>query len=215
MPKKITTKQDQKIEAAARAQFATDIIDLYRARLAGRPATHPDPEVRAVAYGLVALKQAIEPALRKHRNNPQELIATGLIVADGIIDALTTGRGPLWKLIGALQTEPYRPGKAPSPQEVKRREMFAGLVLAYQETACIKQRPAAQAVAAGIKAPDFPATAGQVRQYARRYNGAAAREHADRFLADAVAIPADRYSETERILIAGREAMYSILVIAT
>jgi hypothetical protein len=213
MAKTITTKQDQKIEAAARAQFAADVIGLYRARLAGKPETHPDPEVRAVAFGLIALKQAIAPVLHRHQNDPQALVYTGAVMADGIIEALTTGRGPLWKLIGALKTEQYRPGKAPDPQEVKRREMFAGLILAYQETACIDQWDAARAVADGIKAQDFPATAGQLRQYARRNSGAAAREHADRFLADAVKIPADTYSETERILIAGREAMFPLLVV--
>jgi hypothetical protein len=213
LKKLTTTKQDQKIEAAARAQFAADVIGLYRARLAGKLDTHSDPEVRAVAFGLIALKQAIAPVLHQHRNDPQALVYTGAVMADGIIEALTTGRGPLWRLVGALQTEPYRPGKAPGPQEVKRREMFAGLVLAYQETACIPQWEAARAVADGIKAQDFPATAGQVRQYARRNNGAAARTHADRLLARALEIPADRYSETERLLIAGREALFPLVVI--
>src|SRR5258705_8925563 len=88
MLKKVTAKQDKKIEAAIRAQFATDVIELYRARMAGQEATHPDPEVCAVAFGLVALKQGIEPALQKHRNNPQALVYTGAVVADEIINAL-------------------------------------------------------------------------------------------------------------------------------
>lgn len=212
MLKKIATKQDQKIEAAARAQFATDIIELYRARLAGQPATHSNPDVRAVAFGLVALKQAIEPALHKHRNDPEALIYTGALVADGIIDALTTGRNhPLWDHIAALQTATYRPG-GPGIYEQRRIEMFAGLVLAYQETADVAQWEASRAVSAGIEAPDFPVTAGQLRQWTRR-NEKAARTYADRFLAAAVDVPADIYSETERILIVGREALYALLVI--
>jgi hypothetical protein len=211
MLKKITRKQDQKIEAAARAQFATDIIDLYRARMAGQPATHPDAEVREVAFGLVALKQAIEPFLHKHRNDPQALIYTGALVADGIIDALTTGRDhPLWKHIGALQTATYRPG-APGAYDQQRRAMFAGVVLAYQETAGVSRTKASIAVCEGIKAKDFPVTPGQLRKWIER-NDKAARTYADRFLADAADVP-DRYSETERILIAGREAMFPLLVV--
>lgn len=112
MLKKLTTKQDQKIEAEARAQFATDIIELYRARLAEETVTpHPDPEVRAVAYGLVALKQAIAPHLLQHRNDPHALIYTGVVMADGIIDALTTGRNhPLWK---HTPCKPRSIGRAP------------------------------------------------------------------------------------------------------
>jgi hypothetical protein len=211
LKKLTTTKQDQKIEAAARAKFAMEVLELYHARLAGKQETHPDPEVRAVAFGLITLKQAIAPVLHQHRNDPHALVYTGAVMADGIIEALITGRGPLWKLIGALQTETYRPGAAPGPHEMKCREMFAGLVLAYEETACVPQREAARAVADGIKAPDFPVNADLIRQWARR-NPVAAREHADRFLADAAAIPADRYSETERILIAGREALFPMVV---
>jgi hypothetical protein len=215
MLKKLTAKQDQKIEAEARAKFATDIIELYRARMAGKPDTHPDPEVRAVAFGLITLKQAIAPVLHQHRNDPHALVYTGAVMADGIIEALITGHGPLWRHIGALQTETYRPSAAPGAHEMQRREMFAGLVLAYQETAGVAQWKAARAVAEGIKAQDFPFTADTLRQWARRNrrNSAAVRTYADKFLADAAAIPADRYSETERILIAGREAMFSVLVV--
>jgi hypothetical protein len=212
MLKKITTKQDQKIEAAARAQFATDVIELYRAKMAGQTASHPDAEVRAVAFGLVALKQAIEPALHRHRNDPQALIYTGAIAADGIIDALTTGRDhPLWTHIAALQTATYRPG-APGIHEQQRRAMFAGVVLAYQETAGVTLTKASIAVCEGIKAKDFPVTPGQLRKWVER-NDTAARTYADRFLADAVDVPEDVYSKTERILIVGREAMVSILVV--
>jgi hypothetical protein len=212
MLNKLTMKQARKVEAEARAKFATDVINLYRARLAGQPETHPDAEVRAVAFGLIALKQAIAPVLHQHRDDPHALVYTGAVLADGIIDALTTGRGPLWTLIKALETETYRPSAAPGAHEMQRREMFAGLVLAYQETTCSNQTEAARAVAEGIRSKDFPVTAGQIRQWARR-NTAAARKHADRFLADADGIPADRYSEPERILIAGREAMFPVLVV--
>jgi hypothetical protein len=213
MLKKLTiTKQDQKIEAKARAQFATDIIGLYRAKLAGQtPATHPDPDVRAVAFGLVALKQAIEPFLQQHRNDPHALVYTGVVMADGIIDALITGRGPLWKLIGALQTEAYRPSAAPGAHEMQLRKMYAGLVLAYQEAACIDQAKAARAVAEGVKMQDFPVTPGQLKKWVDR-NGEAARNYADKFLAADVDSPADHYSDTERVLRAGRKALFPLVV---
>jgi hypothetical protein len=222
MLKKLTTKQDQKIEAKARAKFATDIIELYHAQLARKPATHPDPDVRAVASGLVALKQAIAPFLHQHRNDAEALVYTGVVMADGIIDALTTGQGhPLWKHIDALKTETYRPGRVPGVQEMRIREMLAGVVLAYQETAGVDQWKAARAVAEGIKSQDFPFTAGQLRQWARRGNSAAVRTYADKFLADAdeqafrcFFLPAGKIMppEIERILIVGREALFPLIV---
>jgi hypothetical protein len=211
LKKLTTTKQDQTIEAEARAQFAKDVIGLYRARLAGQPEKHPDPEVRAVAFGLVALKQAIAPVLHRHRDDPEALVYTGVKMADGIIDALTTGRGPLWKLIGALQTEVYRPSAAPGAHEMQRREIYAGLVLAYQEAACVDQAKAARAVAEGVKMQDFPISPGQLKKWVER-NGEAARNYADRFLAADVDSPADHYSETERVLRAGRKALFPLVV---
>jgi hypothetical protein len=215
MLKKVTAKQDKKIEAAARAQFATDINELYRARMAGQPATHPDPEVRAVAFGLVAFKQAIKPFLHKYRNDPEALAATGVIVADEIINTLTTtGRRdhPLWKHIDALQTSMHLATPGANVQRI--REMFSGVVLAYQEKITGgKQWPAARAVCEGINAADFPYNAGQLRQWARQNDG---RKYAKQFLRDAAIISFDvpgRYSEAERILIAGREALYPLLVI--
>jgi hypothetical protein len=225
MPKKISAKQDQKIEAEAQANFATDVIELYRARMAGQPAVpHPDADVRAVAFGLVALKQAIAPHLHQHRNDPHALVYTGVVMADGIIEALITGHGPLWRHIGALQTETYRPSAAPGAHEMQCREMLSGLVLAYQETAGVKQWKAARAVAEGIKAQDFPFTAGQLGKWIDRAGGnsAAVRKYADKFLADAdeqafrrCFLPAGKIMppDTERILIVGREAMFSILVV--
>jgi hypothetical protein len=96
--------------------------------------------------------------------------------------------------------------------------MFAGVVLAYQQTAGVTQCTqweASRAVCDGIKSPDFPYTDGQLRQWARR-NDKAARKYAEQFLQDAAKIEAEvpgRYSETERILIAGREALFPLLVI--
>ena len=111
----------------------------------------------------------------------------------------------------ALQTAIYRPG-APGVHEQQRREMFSGVVVAYQEATGLSLRKASVAVCEGIKAQDFPVTAEQLRKWVER-NEKAARTNADRILADAANIPADLYSETERILIAGREAMFSILVV--
>jgi hypothetical protein len=216
MLKKISAKQDQKLDAAIRAQFATDVIDLYRARMAGQMTTHPDPDVRAVAFGLVALKQALtqatERALQRHPNDPQVLVYTGVAAADEIITALTTtGRRkhPLLKHIDGLKTSVHL---ATPGTDQKRREMFAGVVLAYQDTAKIKQWDASRAVAAGIIAKDFPVNAGQLRQWVRR-NGRAARTYADRFLVEAAKVPAELYSETDRILIVGREALFTLLVV--
>jgi len=54
-----------------------------------------------------------------------------------------------------------------------------------RETAGVDQWKARGAVAEGIKSQDFPFTAGQLRQWARRGNSAAVRTYADKFLADA------------------------------
>jgi hypothetical protein len=91
--------------------------------------------------------------------------------------------------------------------------MFSGLVLAYQEITGAKQWPAARAVWEGIKAADLPYTAGQLRRWARDNDG---RKYAKQFLQDAARIGIEvpgRYSEAERILIAGREALFPLLVI--
>jgi hypothetical protein len=211
MLKKITTKQDQKIEAAARAQFATDVIGLYDAFIAGRPGCHPDPDVRTVAFGLVALKQAVELLSRKHRNNQEALIASGAPVADEIITALTTTARrdhPLWKHIGSLQTSPHR---ATAGQQ-RRREMFAGVALAYQQASGCKLRSATVAVCGGIRAKDFPVNPEQLRKWVER-NEKAASAHANRFLADAKALGGPAAALPRCVIIAGRNAMRALLVV--
>jgi hypothetical protein len=176
MLKKISAKQDQKLDAAIRAQFATDVIGLYHARMTGQPETHPNPDVRAVAFGLVSLKQAIEPALQQYRDNPEALIYTGVAVADEIINALTTtGRRdhPLWKHIDGLQTSMH----LPTPGKQRHREMFAGVALAYQEAAGGSLSKATKAVCDGIKAKDFVVNHKQLAKWVER-NEKAARAHA-------------------------------------
>jgi hypothetical protein len=211
MLKKITTKQDQKIEAAARAQFATDVIDLYQAKMAGRPDTRSDPKVRTVAIGLAALKQAVDLLSHKHRNNPEALIASGAPVADEIITALTTtarADHPLWKYIAGLRTSLHR---ATAGQQ-RRREMFAGVALAYKDAVGGSLRGATEAVCKGIRAPDFPVNPEQLRKWVDR-NEKAARVHANRFLADAKALGGPAAALPRCVIIAGRNAMRAILVV--
>jgi len=211
MLKKLTAKQDQKIEAEARAQFATDVINLYHAKMERSEDTHPDPDVRAVACGLAALKQAIDPVLQRHQHNPEVLIRTGAAAANEIINALTTtGRRdhPLWKHICSLQTSLH----LATPGAQQRRTMFAGIALAYQEAAGGDLRPATVAVSASINAPDFPVNAEQLRQWVRR-NEKAARVHAKRFLADAKALGGPAGSLPHCVIIVGRKAMKPLLVI--
>jgi hypothetical protein len=212
MPKKITTKQDQKIEAAARAQFATDVISLYNATIAGRRAPrHPDPDVRTVAFGLVALKQAVELASRKHRNNREALIASGAPVADEIITALTTTARrdhPLWKHIGSLQTSPHRA----TAGRQQRWEMLAGVALAYQEASDGSLRGATRAVCEGIPATDYPVNPEKLRKWVDR-NEKAARVHANQFLADAKALGGPAAALPRCVIIAGRNAMGALLVV--
>jgi hypothetical protein len=211
MLKKISAKQDQKLDAAIRAQFATDVIDLFRARMAGKPAKHPDPDVRAVAFGLVSLKQHIEPTLQKYRDNPEALIYTGVTVADEIISALTTtGRRdhPLWKHIGGMQTSMH----LPTPGKQRHREMFAGVALAYQEAAGGSLSKATRAVCEGIKAKDFVVNPKQLAKWVER-NEKAARAHAKRFLADAKALGGPAAALPRCVMIVGRKAMSPLVVV--
>jgi hypothetical protein len=210
---KSNEKQDQAFEAAARAQFATDVIKLYKAALNNQVETCADSslEVRQVAFGLVALRQALDPYLHKYRNDPLRFAAAGGWEATAILDALTSGRDhALWKHIDGIRSALYRPGAAPPvQQEQQRREMLAGVVLAYQEKTGSSRREAARAVCAGIKSPDFPFSADQLRKWVDRYNG---ETHAKRFLIEAADVP-DCDSDGERILIVGRATLHGLLAV--
>jgi hypothetical protein len=241
--KKITAKQDEKIDATARAEFSTKINKLYHARMAGQPATDPDPDpdVRGVAFGLVALKQAllqaIKPFLRKYRNDPEArkeaLVARGYIVADGIITALTTtGRRdhPLWKHIDSLQTSSER--ATAGANQRRRWEMLAGVAIAYQEaTGGGSLRAATRAVCESIQAKDFPVNPEQLRKRMDRHDKAAnkaAKQYAKIFLAEAKAIgrsargqsigldpiwPKPAAALPQCVIIVGRKALSPFLVI--
>jgi hypothetical protein len=154
MLKKSATNHDEKLEAPAREQFAADVIKLYTAALAGQMAGCADSslDARRVGFGLVALRQALDPILHRLRNDPLLIAAGGGFEALAILDALTSGRDhPVWKHIDGLRSGRYRPGAAaPVEQERHRRAMLVGVVLAYQEKTGVSQRAAVQAVVDGI-----------------------------------------------------------------
>jgi hypothetical protein len=213
MLKKTAANQDEQLEAPAREQFAADVIKLYTAALAGQLAGCADSsiEIRRVGFGLVALRQALDPFLHKFRNDPVRMAAAGGFEALAILDALTSGRDhPIWKHVDGLRSGRYRPGAAAAvEQERHRRAMLVGVVLAYQEKTGVSQRAAVQAVVDGIKSPDFPLTFEQLRGWVKRNDG---KTHAKRFLIDSAYVD-DCPDDGERIMVVGREALHALLVV--
>jgi hypothetical protein len=206
----VKSSEDDHFKADKRAKFAADVIKLYDAALNGQldACTESSLEVRQVAFGLVALRQALDPHLEKHRNNPLRLAAAGALEAVAILDALTSGRDhPVWMHIDALKSARYRPGAAPpGEQEQKRRAMLAGAVLAYKKAAAVSSiRKAAEAVCEGIRSNDFPFSPDQLRQWTRRNDGG---PHAKQFLEDAANVSD---CAGERVLVVARQALHALL----
>jgi len=181
-----------KFEIARRAKFATDVIRICDAEIAGKlndQELSADRDVRKVAFGLIALRQATTYFLEKFKNHPNDarLPESALVDAAAILDALTTGKGhPVWDHIEALQTRKYRSGAALSVKtETMRRRMVAGLVLAYKQATGVTINKAAHTVADGIKSDDFSFNGDQLRKWVAHDDG---QEFADQFLSDAEAL---------------------------
>jgi hypothetical protein len=154
------------------ADFAERVLALYRAALAGNADRHTeqDIEVRSVAFGLTALKQAIDDRKFKYQRDRMRLMESGVYQALDIIEALTTGQGhPLWRFVAGMRSGRFRPGRAPAIQsEMDRRTTFAAIAWAYKTASGGSEREAAAAVAEGIGWEDHRYSPAQIRQWMKR-----------------------------------------------
>lgn len=194
------------------AHFATKVHALYKARINGTPVSAVyEADVRSVAHGLVALRQALDHFLELHRKNPLRLTAAGGFEADDILAALTTGTAhPIWQYLRSLRSAGERHSRPPpSKREQTIRAMMAGAVLAYEKTGSNRE-DAAKAVSAGIRTAERKFSAGQLKQWIVRNHNAP--WFAGQFVADAVLVP-NCDSAGERVLIVAREALHPLLAI--
>jgi hypothetical protein len=189
-----------------RAQFASDVKELYALALAGKaPAKDYTREVRQAAYGLVALRQSSDYWFKKFESDPDltRLGSSGVSEAKAIV--LTTGLDhPIWRHIEGLQTTEHRPNRArKAAAEELRQSIAGGLVLALQDVLG-SERKGADAIVTGISSPDFSFTARQLRKWAKNPQ---AMECAQKIAAEARHVDSSK-TTAERILIAGRTLIY-------
>lgn len=99
------------------ADFAEQVLALYKSTLSKadrRPSRKPD--VRRVAFGLVALRQALDHFLALHQKDPVRLAAAGAYEADDILTALTSGTAhPIRKYVKSLNSSEERHNRPPPP----------------------------------------------------------------------------------------------------
>jgi hypothetical protein len=182
------TKPDEKLEAPAQDDFAASVIKLYEAALKNHtePCADSSLETRRVGFGLAALRQALDPFLHKHQNDPLRIAAAGGFEALAILDALTSGQDhPIWKHIDGLRSARYRPGAAaPVQQEQYRRAMLVGAALAYQKETGVSMRKATAVVCAGD--PSARARRRRPRSVtSRTWSGCSGRPTGDRHFCNA------------------------------
>jgi hypothetical protein len=205
-------KPNGKTGAATPPQFASDVIEAYKAAIARKPSGRKfDWEVRKVAFGLAALRNAIDYFFEKVRDDQDisRLPSSGLVDAAAILDALTSGQDhPIWRHIDGLKSETYRPGRAPKAKTERLRQLIVGgLVLALQEEGNLSAREAAKIIISQIQeiqSADISFTLDQLRKWVRDND---AREHAERFIQTARSNP-DKKSMLERIMDAGHSEIY-------
>ena len=191
------------------SRFASDVIEAYKAVMAGKPRRPElDREVRKVAYGLAALRQVTDHYYEKFKNDPdiKRLPSSGFVDAAAILDALTSGADhPIWRHIDGLKSAAYRPGRAPKSKTERLRQSIAGgLVLALQEAGKPSARKAAEAIVSEIRSPDFSFTSEQLRKWAKHDD---ARDHAERFIQTARTIPNTK-NLYEAVILAGRTEVF-------
>jgi hypothetical protein len=205
-------KPNGKTGAATPPQFAADVIEAYKAAIAGKPSQRKfDWEVRKVAFGLVALRQASNYFFEKVRDDEDitRLPKSALLDAAAILDALTSGQDhPIWRHINGLKSDAYRPGRAPKAKtERLRQSIVGGLVLALHEAGKLSVRKAAERIISEIQeiqSAEISFTSDQLRKWARHND---AREHAERFIQTARSNP-DKKSMSKRIMDAGHSEIY-------
>jgi hypothetical protein len=204
--------EDARAEAEERAKFAEQVTTLYRSTLAKTDrGTGNDPDVRRVAFGLVALRQSLDHFLETHRQNPLRRTAAGAYEADDILTALTNGTAhPIRKYLESLWSAGDRHNRPPpAARERTIRSMLAGAVLAYEGTGTTRVAAAA-AVSVGIRSAERSFRPGQLQKWIQRSDDASL--FADQFAAGA-ALVSFCDSPTERILIVAREALHPLLAL--
>jgi hypothetical protein len=203
-------KPNGKTGAADASQFASDVIEVYKAVIAGKPRQREfGREVRQAAHGLAALRQASDYFLEQLFQDDQNITglpSSALMDAAAILDALTSGKDhPIWRHIDGVRSVAHRPGRAPkATTELLRQSIAGGLVLALQEAGKLSGRQAAVAVISRVQSTDFSFTFEQLRKWAKHDD---AHEIAKGFIQTARNNP-DTKSLSERVMIAGHTAIY-------
>jgi predicted neutral ceramidase superfamily lipid hydrolase len=175
-------------------------------RSTGASDNHPedDRDIRTVAFGLAAITQAIND--RKAKYDQFRLVEGGIPLASDIVDAITRGLShPVWTFIDHVRR--YRTGRAIGvDSEMKRREMFAGITLAYCHAAEVSQREGTSKVANGITWEDHRFSEHQIKGWIRRNRPEA--EKLSRDFLDEAARLSPRDSLADRVLAVGRSAIF-------
>jgi hypothetical protein len=195
----VRTKKDKVV-------FVKRVLALYAAALDGTSDDHSedDRKVRSVAFGLAVIKQALDDRKAKYGND--RLLEAGIFQASDIVDAITGGFGhPVWDFIDGVRH--YRTGRPIAVgSEMKRRELFAGLALAYCEAADVDDGIGIAAVANGIIWEDHRFSENQIKGWIRR-NRPEAERWSQHFLAEAAKL-SPRHSLADRVLGVGRAAVH-------
>jgi hypothetical protein len=188
--------------------FVKRVLDLYAAALDGTSDNHPedDRDIRTVAFGLAAITQALNDRKAKYGHNPFRLVEGGIPHASDIVDAITGGTShPVWTFIDHMRR--YRTGRPiGGDSEMKRRELFAGITLAYCQAAGVSERKGIFKVANEIRWEDHRFSEHQIKDWIRD-NRPEAEKQSQHFLAEAAGLP-PAHSLADRVLGVGRAAIF-------
>jgi hypothetical protein len=197
----VRTKKDE-------TAFVKRVLDLYAAALDGTSDNHleDDRDIRTVAFGLAGITQAINDRKAKYGHDQFRLVEGGIPHASDIVDAITLGVShPVWTFIDNVRR--YRTGRPiGGDSEMKRRELFAGITLAYCQAAEVTESKGISKVANGITWEDHRFSEDQIKGWIRR-NRPEAERLSQHFLAEAEGRPPS-HSLADRVLGVGREAIF-------
>ncbi len=211
----MSTKKDR-IKKDAEVAFANRVLALYHAELEGSSVLEDDRDVRAVAFGLAAITQALND--RKAKYSEYRLLEAGIPHADDIVDAIIRGSShSIWTFIAGVRH--FRTGKAEGVDaEMKRREQVACITLAYCQAAGLPGKPlsetaGAKMVANGITWHDHRFSQSQIRTWITRHRPEA-EKLSQYFLAEAAGLSPGQYgvrdthSLADRVLGVGRATIW-------
>lgn len=210
-------KDEAQYPAIDPADFATAVIDLYVHAVRGEFATFKGDDredVRKVAFGLAALRQSVDVAISQM--DLRTFVATGMIQALGIIDALTSGRDhPIQKHISGLRTGTHRPQNAP-PGVIEElgRHCAVALVRELRKTG-LNQTEALNAVISTIKSPSFSPTFETLKGWDRHSrDDPKINARQQQFAKEADAMDAS-ISQSERLLNSGKRWILGLWLVPT